>query len=118
MTGQVKGARPMNSFNFQKLDVYLAAKSVAVSVQAARITDNELRDQATRAAKSCFLNLSEGLPSRQGGMRRKHFAAALGSVAELSAAFDLAIAIGAVGEDAELAASVARLAALVGALLK
>ena len=108
----------MNSFNFQKLDVYLAAKQVAVSVQAARITDNELRDQATRAAKSCFLNLSEGLPSRQAGMRRKHFAAALGSVAELSAAFDLAIAIGAVGEDAELDAQVGRLAALVGGLLK
>ena len=97
----------MRSFNFQKLDVYVAAREVAVRVQKARIADNELRDQATRAAKSAFLNLSEGLPSRQAGMRRKHFAAALGSIAELSAAFDLAIAIGAIDQDDELEAMVA-----------
>ncbi len=108
----------MKSFHFQKLDVYVAAKAVAVGVQAKRIADAELRDQATRAAKSCFLNLSEGLPSRQAGMRRKHFAAALCSLGELSAAFDLAIAIGAVGQDDVLEAQVARLAALVGGLLK
>jgi len=108
----------MNSFNFQKLDVYVAAKEVAVRVQRARIADGELKDQATRAAKSAFLNLSEGLPSRQAGMRRKYFAAALGSIGELSAAFDLAIALGAVEQDDALEAMVARLAALVGGLLK
>ena len=53
----------MATFRFQSLDIYRLAKDICVLVQEARIKDAELRDQATRAAKSCFLNLSEGLPS-------------------------------------------------------
>jgi len=55
----------MGTFNFQSLDIYRVAKEVAVLVQGSRIRDAELRDQATRAAKSAFLNLAEGLPSNQ-----------------------------------------------------
>ena len=47
-----------NRFPFQSLDVYVAARELAARVHASRISDEELRDQATRAAKSCFLNLA------------------------------------------------------------
>ena len=49
---------------FQSLDVYVAARELAALVHAARITDAELRDQATRAAKSVFEPL-RGLAQRQ-----------------------------------------------------
>ncbi len=80
---------------FQSLDVYVAARELAALVHRARIADPELRDQATRAAKSVFLNLCEGLPSDSGPMRRKHFALANGSLHELVGTVDLACAIGA-----------------------
>jgi four helix bundle protein len=82
---------------FQSLDVYVAARELAAVVHEARVSDAELRDQATRAAKSVFLNLCEGLPSDSGPMRRKHFALANGSLHELVGALDLACAIGALG---------------------
>ena len=106
------------TFNFQRTEVYLAARDVAVRVHRLGIRDCELRDQATRAAKSCFLNLSEGLPSKMSGVRRRHFAIALGSLGEVCAALDLAHAIGAIDASADLDAALARLAALVGGLLR
>jgi four helix bundle protein len=99
LTGQ-KEIRSMATFRFQSLDIYRVARDICVLVQDARIKDTELRDQATRAAKSCFLNLSEGLPSDQAGVRRRHFAIANGSLAELSAAVDLAATLGAVDANA------------------
>ena len=108
----------MTHFEFQKLEAYVAAKQVAVLVQRAAIRDLELRDQATRAAKSCFLNIAEGLPSFQSGMRRKFFACARGSLGEVAAAVDLAIALGAVDTQPELDAAIARLAPVVCGLLR
>ena len=108
----------MTRFHFQKLDAYGVAKDVAVLVHQMQIRDLELRDQATRAAKSCFLNLAEGLPSKMAGVRRRHFAIALGSLGELCAALDLALAIGAVDANADLDAALSRLAPLVGGLLR
>ncbi len=58
------------SLPFQRLDVYLAAKELARRVHLARLGDAELRDQATRAAKSAFLCLAEGLPNDGPAMRR------------------------------------------------
>src|SRR6266576_39480 len=89
-------------FPFQKLDVYRVAKSFAAVVHRASIADAELRDQATRAAKSAFLNLAEGLPSDSPPMRRKFFASADGSLHEAVAAIDLASTLGAM--DSALAA--------------
>ncbi len=86
-------------FPFQSLDVYVAARELAALVHSARLADAELRDQATRAAKSVFLNLCEGLPSDSGPMRRKHFSLANGSLHELVGALDLACAIGALAQD-------------------
>ena len=84
------------SLPFQRLDVYLAAKELARRVHLARIRDAELRDQATRAAKSAFLCLAEGLPNDGPAMRRKYFVEANNSLHETVAAVDLAAAVGAV----------------------
>ena len=101
---------------FQRLDCYQVALSLARLVHSARIGDAELRDQATRAAKSAFLNLCEGLPSDQSGVRRRYFRQADGSVHEVAGALDLAGAIGAL--DAERARDGIALAARLRALLR
>ena len=86
-------------FPFQQLDVYRAARELAALVHSARIADAELRDQATRASKSVFLNICEGLPSEAPGIRRRHFACANGSLHEVVGALDLAQAIGALAPE-------------------
>ena len=98
----------MNPFPFQQLDIYLAARELAVLVQRAELRDAELRDHATRAAKSVFLNVAEGLPERGLGASKRHFAIARNSLGELVAALDLACALGAVdGAKAEQALALA-----------
>ena len=79
---------------FQSLHVYRVAKEIAVLVHRSEIRDSELRDQARRASKSAFLNLSEGLPSYSAPMRRRYFASATGSICETAAAIDLATSLG------------------------
>ncbi len=64
----------------QKLDVYVQARELARAVHEAAIGDAELRDRATRAAKSTLLNLAEGLPDTNIGVRRRHFAIARNSL--------------------------------------
>lgn len=81
---------------FQRLEVYIAAKAFAKAVHDASIRDPELRDQATRASKSTFCNLCEGLPSKSKAMRRKHFTIADCSLHEAVGAVDLAAALDAV----------------------
>ena len=78
---------------FQQLRVYQYARIFARAVCTAPIRDTELRDQATRAAKSMFLNLAEGLPSYSQPMRRKYFNTSRNSLCEALAAMDLACAI-------------------------
>ena len=84
---------------FQRLESYRVAKEIAVLVHRAGIRDTELRDQALRASKSAFLNLSEGLPGDSAPMRRRYFASAAGSVCETAAAVDLAAALGLIDEN-------------------
>ena len=86
-------------FPFQQLDVYRAARELAALVHQARISDAELRDQATRASKSVFLNICEGLPSESAGVRYRHFSIANGSLHEVVGALDLAQAIGALAPE-------------------
>jgi four helix bundle protein len=86
-------------FKFQQLDVYKVAREIAVRVHEARISDAELRDQATRAAKSAFLGLCEGLPNEMPGLRRRYFTQSRNSVCELVGAIDLSAAIGAMSTD-------------------
>jgi four helix bundle protein len=106
-------------FPFQRLDAYAVARTLAARVHRASIADAELRDQATRAAKSAFLNLCEGLPDDRPAMRRKYFASADGSLHEVAGAIDLASAIGALGdaEAAEILALAFRLRGILRGLL-
>ncbi len=91
-----------DTFAFQQLDVYVAAKEFARLVQAAHISDRELRDQATRAAKSTFCHLCEGLPNSGVAMRRKYFVGADNSLHEAVGAVDLNEALGAVSAERSL----------------
>ena len=124
LSGSGSGSRtPISSgtphvpeFPFQRLDVYKAARELAELVHTSRISDPELRDQATRAAKGTFLCLCEGLPSDSGPMRRKFFQLANGSLHEAVGALDLAAAIGAL--DPALAARGLALAARVKRMLR
>jgi four helix bundle protein len=88
-----------NRLRFQTLDSYQAAKEIARLVHLAKITDNELRDQATRASKSCFLQLCEGLPSESVAMRRRYFVTANGSPHETVGAVDLAVTLAMMSEE-------------------
>ena len=65
------------------------AKELTRRVHVDKIGDRELRDQATRAAKSAFLRLAEGLPNDGAANRRKYFTEANASLHELLAAMDL-----------------------------
>jgi four helix bundle protein len=88
---------------FQTLDSYCVAKEIAKLVHLAKIRDAELRDQATRASKSCFLQLCEGLPNESAAMRRKYFACSYASLHETVGAVDLAATLGMMSdEDAEV----------------
>jgi len=104
------------SFPFQRMDAYRHARELARRVHASSIADAELRDQATRAAKSAFLNLCEGLPDDRPAVRRRYFRQADGSVHEVAGALDLAAAIGALDE--RVARETIALAARVRALLR
>ena len=88
-----------NLLKFQTLDVYVVARELARLVHEAKLRDRELRDQATRASKSCFLCLCEGLPNDGAALRHKYFVEARNSLTETIGAIDLAAAIGVMRQD-------------------
>jgi four helix bundle protein len=90
-------------------------KQATKLVHLAKIRDNELRDQATRASKSCFLQLCEGLPNDGVAMRRKYFVGAHNSLHETVGAVDLAATLGMMGEEQadEIQALAVRLKAML-----
>ena len=96
-----------------RLDIYRVSELV-VRVGVLKIADRELREQATRAAASVLLQVSEGLPLEGQAARRKYFNEAKGSVCEVAAAVDVAAALGVarteeVGEILVLASRVKRM---------
>ena len=108
------------SFKFQTLDCYRVARELAAVVHRAGIRDAELRDQATRASKSAFLCLCEGLPNERASMRQKYFVEADNSLHETVGACDLALAIGALdaGTAAEVQALGLRLRRMLRGLMR
>ena len=100
---EIEGADEERWLPFQRLDVYRVAKEFVRRVHEAKITDAELRDQATRAAKRTFLGLCEGLPLEGQGLRHKYFNEANASLDETLGAVDLAVTIGAARVDDALA---------------
>src|SRR5689334_14294556 len=109
----------LEALPFQRLDVYVAARELAALIHRACISDPELRDQATRAAKSCFLALAEGLPHESAGQRARYFSTSKASLCEAVAALDLAASVDAVApERARAAAALAeRVSRMLSALL-
>jgi four helix bundle protein len=103
-------------FAFQRLDAYQVARELARRVHEAQIRDAELRDQATRASKSAFLGLCEGLPSNSAGIPRRHFEIANNSLHEVAGAVDLAEAIGTL--DAQVARDLLSLATRLKRMLR
>jgi four helix bundle protein len=79
--------------------VYTAAKEFVRLVHEAKISDAELRDQATRAANRVFLGLAEGLPIEGQALRRKYFTESNASLHETIGAVDLTATIGAARMD-------------------
>ena len=84
------------AFPHQRLDAYQAALAMTKATFEAKIRERDLRDQAQRAARSVFLQLSEGLPCDQPAMRMNYFARARDSLFQLVAAIELAAVIGAI----------------------
>jgi four helix bundle protein len=78
--------------------------------------DAELRNQATRAAKSVALNIAEGAPY-QGRSRRRFFRIARASVVEVVAAYELAAAIGEEVPIAQVAEEVDAIYAMLSRLM-
>jgi four helix bundle protein len=103
-------------FPFQRLDVYQVAFTLSRRVSEARVRDAELRDQVTRAVKSTFLNLCEGLPEDRPKVRAKYFRDADNSLHETVGAIDLAQALGAI--DAHAATEIQALALRVRNMIR
>lgn len=81
------------ALSHHKLRVFGEALELVRLVHRSPIRDAELRDQASRAAKSAALNIAEAA-GLDDGNRAKHFRIARGSAIETVAAYDLADAIG------------------------
>jgi four helix bundle protein len=104
----------------QELDVYKVAKEFARRVHVARIQDPALRDQATRASKSAFLLLCEGLPHHKAATARRYFLASSASVGETLGAVDLAHTLGVIqaGDASEIQALGVRLSKMLRGLMR
>jgi four helix bundle protein len=117
---EVNGMTDEERFPHQRLDVYRAARELTQLVFASKIRDEDLRDQAQRAARSVFLQLCEGLPNDRIAMRRNYFGRARDSLFELVGCLDVANVVGALDDEhAKAAHAVAlRVRAMLVALLR
>jgi four helix bundle protein len=109
-----------SSLPHHKLIAFGIAKELLLAVVAANIKDAELKDQATRAAKSCALNMAEAAGRSSPKDKARVFAIARGEAAEAAAAVEIAAAVGATSEVAERAvnAIASRLCAMLTALCR
>ena len=107
-------------FPFQRMDAYQVAKEIARRVHALEIRNAEVKDQARRASVGAFLQLSEGLPDDRPAMRRRYFGIARNSLAEVVAAVDLGVTIGAIeqADASEIDSLAHRLRGMLIALLR
>ena len=109
-----------HAFPHERLDAYKLSRAMAKATFDAKIRDRDLRDQAQRAARSVFLQLSEGLPCDQPAMRANYFSRARDSLFELVAVIDLAQLVGVIDTAAarEIHALALRVRAMLVALLR
>jgi four helix bundle protein len=83
------------SLPHHRLVAYAVAKELLLAVVGAQIRDAELRDQATRAAKSAVLNTAEGASRVSPKDKQRAFAIARGEASEAAAAVEIAALLGA-----------------------
>jgi four helix bundle protein len=86
------------SLPHHRLIAYGVAKELLVAVVKAQIRDSELRDQATRAAKSAVLNVAEGASRVSPKDKARAFAIGRGEASEAAAAVEIAALLGAASE--------------------
>ena len=81
-----------------KLVAFAVAKDFLVAILAAKIADGELRNQATRAAKSVALNIAEAAGRASAKDKARVFTIARGELVEAIAALEIAVLIGAASQ--------------------
>lgn len=86
------------SLPHHRLIAYSVAKELLVAVVGAQIRDAELRDQATRAAKSAVLNVAEGASRVTPKDKARAFAIGRGEASEAAAAVEIAVLLGAAAQ--------------------
>lgn len=81
-----------------RLIAFGVAKELLLAVVAANVCDAELKDQATRAAKSACLNCAEAANRVSPKDKARVFAIARGEAGEAAAAVEIAAALGSVSQ--------------------
>ena len=87
-------AAPLPVLPHHKLIAYGVARSFLLAVLACRISDSELRNQATRAAKSACLNCAEGAGRVSRADKARVFAIARAEAVEAAPAVEIAALCG------------------------
>src|SRR6202022_2839751 len=72
-----------------------------ICVRDAQIRDAKLRDEATRAAKGACLNIAEGAARVTRADKARAYAIARGEAAEVGAAIEIAVLVGAASAEDE-----------------
>jgi len=80
------------------LQVFHVAREMLICVRDAQIRDAKLRDEATRAAKGACLNIAEGAARVTRADKARAYAIARGEAAEVGAAIEIAVLVGAASE--------------------
>ena len=97
------------------LDVFHVARELLICVRDAQIRDAKLRDEVTRAAKGTCLNIAEGAARVTRADKARAYAIARGEAAEVGAAIEIAVLVGAASSEDE--AKIVTLASRVVAML-
>ncbi len=97
------------------LQVFHVARELLIGVRDAQIRDTKLRDEATRAAKGTCLNIAEGAARVTRADKARAYAIARGEAAEVGAAIEIAVLVGAASAEDE--ANIVTLASRVVAML-
>ena len=123
MNGNYQGRR--YRFRLERMDAYRVARELMglVHLVTARWPrgNADLKDQATRAVDSAFLNLGEGLCQPLGsGLKTRHYAISLASTGEVVTAVDAAAVrrLSSMADIERVMDLAGRLGALLGGLLR
>ncbi len=91
-----------------------------IAVREAKISDAKLRDEATRAAKGTCLNIAEGAARMTRADQARAYAIARGEAAEVGAALEIAVLVGAAWEadEQKIVALASRVVAMLTRLVR